>query len=149
MARFQPNRAAIARLANTTALGLVTRGMRATENLAKQRVPVKTGETRASIQSGIHRASTYQVIGRVGSRLAKAHYVHEGTRAHIIRPRRKKALRFVSDGVVYVRAKVRHPGVGATPYLTSAMYDACVPLGFKVERHLSARLMPREGTLSP
>jgi len=31
--------------------------------------------------------------------------------------------------VEYFKA-VNHPGVGATPFLTSAMVDACRPLGF-------------------
>lgn len=123
--------------------------MRGTENLAKQRVLVKTGETRASIQSGIERITRNGVTGRVGSGLAKAHYIHEGTRSHVIRPRNKKALKFRSGGVTYIRDHVRHPGIGATPFLTSALHDATVPLGFKVERHLPARLRPREGTLSP
>lgn len=149
MARFQIDRAATDRFITQQALGLVNRAMRRTENLAKQRVMVDTGETRASIQSGIYKINRNGVTGRVGSRLAKAHYIHEGTRPHIIRPRTKKALRFRSGGVTYIRAFVRHPGIGSTPFLTSALYDAAVPLGFKVERNLPARLRPREGTLSP
>lgn len=149
MARFQLDRAATERYLNTAAFGLVSRATRGVENRAKQLVSVDTGETRASIQSGIHKVTRYKIIGRVGSRLAKAHYIHEGTRAHVIRPRRKKALKFTSGGVTYIRAVVRHPGIGATPFLTTALYEVCVPLGFKVERHLPARLRPREGTLSP
>jgi len=149
VARLQLNRGAVERTATSAAVSLVSRAMRGTENRAKQLVGVKTGETRASIQSGFTRVSRNGVTGRVGSRLAKAHYYHEGTRAHIIRPKRKKALRFVSDGTVYVRALVHHPGIGSTPFLTTALFEVAVPLGFRVERFPPARLMPREGTLTP
>jgi hypothetical protein len=49
-------------------------------------------------------------------------YVHEGTRPHPIRPRRRGGvLRFVVGGqVVYARA-VSHPGYRGDPYLVKAL----------------------------
>lgn len=61
--------------------------------------------------------------------------VHQGARAHIIRPRRPDGvLRFYWErtGRVEYFKMVRHPGVGRTPFLTSSMADACRPLGFRV-----------------
>lgn len=49
--------------------------------------------------------------------------VHNGSRPHLIRPRRARALRFMVDGrVVYARL-VRHPGYVGDPYLTKALRD--------------------------
>lgn len=61
--------------------------------------------------------------------------IHEGARAHVIRPRRPDGvLRFYWDrtGRVEYFKMVRHPGVGATPFLTSSMADVCRVLGFRV-----------------
>lgn len=44
-----------------------------------------------------------------------------GTEPHTIRPRRKKALRFVSGGRVVFAMRVRHPGTRANPFLTRAL----------------------------
>ncbi len=45
-------------------------------------------------------------------------YVEEGTKPHIIRPHRRKALKIPnpSGGGYLIRAKVRHPGTSAQPF---------------------------------
>jgi hypothetical protein len=48
-------------------------------------------------------------------------FVLDGTRPHIIRPRRKKALRFEVDGQVVFSSIVRHPGTRANPFLQRAL----------------------------
>lgn len=56
--------------------------------------------------------------GRVGPDLEVtpyALYVHEGTRAHEIRPKLKKALYW--KGAKYPVAKVSHPGTKANPFV--------------------------------
>lgn len=61
--------------------------------------------------------------------------IHDGAAAHVIRPRDPDGwLRFYWDrtGRVEYFRRVLHPGVGATPFLTSAMTDACRPLGFRI-----------------
>lgn len=46
---------------------------------------------------------------------------HDGTPPYIIRPRRRKALRFVSGGAVVFATRVRHPGTRGTKFLTRAL----------------------------
>ncbi|MGW2766255.1 hypothetical protein [Streptomyces sp. NPDC001275] len=48
-------------------------------------------------------------------------YVIEGTRPHIIRPRRAKALRFEVGGHVVFSAYARHPGTRPNPFLQRAL----------------------------
>lgn len=74
-----------------------------------------------------------RVRGQCGTRVRYGKIIHDGARAHRITPRRPDGtLRFFwerTGRVEYFKA-VNHPGVGATPFLTSAMVDACRPLGF-------------------
>ncbi|MGA5599644.1 hypothetical protein ACPCUF_01160 [Streptomyces griseoincarnatus] len=49
------------------------------------------------------------------------HYILRGTRAHLIRPRRAKALRFEVDGHVVYTKLVRHPGTRANDFLGRAL----------------------------
>ncbi|MGW2951490.1 hypothetical protein [Streptomyces eurythermus] len=48
-------------------------------------------------------------------------FVLDGTRPHIIRPRRAKALRFEVDGRVVYSAIVRHPGTRANNFMAEAL----------------------------
>ncbi|MFD4314983.1 hypothetical protein [Streptomyces sp. NPDC058548] len=48
-------------------------------------------------------------------------FVLDGTRPHIIRPRRKKALRFEVRGEVVFAKFVRHPGTRANNFLRDAL----------------------------
>ncbi|MFB7114819.1 hypothetical protein [Streptomyces sp. NPDC056291] len=48
-------------------------------------------------------------------------YVIEGTRPHIVRPRRAKSLRFEVGGHVVFSAYARHPGTRPNPFLQRAL----------------------------
>ena len=61
-----------------------------------------------------------QVNGRVYNDANYAAAVHDGTRAYIIRARRKKALRFEIDGTVIFRKSVKHPATKGRPWLRDA-----------------------------
>ncbi|MGW1989572.1 hypothetical protein [Embleya sp. NPDC001921] len=50
-------------------------------------------------------------------------FVLDGTRPHIIRPRRAKALRFVVDGEVVYSAIVRHPGTRPNNFFARALRE--------------------------
>lgn len=49
------------------------------------------------------------------------HYVLNGTRPHLIRPRRAKALRFEVGGRVVYTKLVRHPGTKADDFMSRAL----------------------------
>lgn len=49
------------------------------------------------------------------------HYVLNGTRPHLIRPRRARALRFEVGGDIVYTKLVRHPGTRANPFLQRAL----------------------------
>lgn len=53
----------------------------------------------------------------------KTRLVLDGTRPHLIRPRRKQALRFVVDGEVVFAALVRHPGTRPNNFLARALRE--------------------------
>jgi len=67
-----------------------------------------------------------------GTSYALAH--HQGTRPHVIRPVRKKALRFVSGGAVVFATSVNHPGTRPNPYLVSALRHVAARRGLRIIR---------------
>jgi hypothetical protein len=84
--------------------------------------------TRAAERSIVTRSHAPQltVVVQGGGPVAP-HFVHhhQGTRPHIIRPRRRKALRWVTPGggVRFARV-VHHPGTRPNPVLTANLYRA-------------------------
>lgn len=81
-----------------------------------------------------------RIRGLCGTRVKYAMPIHEGARAHTIRPRNPDGvLRFYWARVGYVvyLKRVNHPGVGGTPFLTSSLADVARSLGFVVVRDLS------------
>lgn len=87
------------------------------QGLAKRQVGVRSGTLRKSIN--------YRVVNRGGglvatvgsnNRIALMH--HNGTRPHIIRPRRAQTLRFYSHGRIVYSKLVHHPGTRPNRYLT-------------------------------
>jgi hypothetical protein len=88
--------------------------------LAKGQVGVRSGALRSSIHMRHIRDSRGQYI-KVGSSKKYARLHHEGSRPHMIYPRKAKMLRFVSRGQVVYANSVRHPGTKANKYLTDPM----------------------------
>lgn len=142
MARWEPNTLEIQKTVSQHGRAHVRRGLDGTVNLAKARAPRKTGRMANSIGSRMQE-SRDRIKGVAGTKVKYAAAIHEGAKPHIIRPRRQGGrLRFyweVTGRVEFFRS-VRHPGVGATPFLTSAMSDACRPLGFRIIRHEGERI---------
>ncbi|MER7135405.1 hypothetical protein ABT358_02530 [Streptomyces sp. NPDC000341] len=54
-------------------------------------------------------------------------FVLEGTRPHVIRPRRASVLRFEVGGRVVFARKVNHPGTRANNFLGRALRTGCRP----------------------
>lgn len=114
----------------------MSRATRETLNLSKERAPRDTGRLANSLGSRLREAPNF-VRGFVSTRVKYAMPIHEGAKAHIIRPRRSGGnLRFYWElvGAEVSFRSVRHPGVGATPFMTSALRDVCAPLGFRIIR---------------
>jgi hypothetical protein len=129
------NRAEIYATATKPAISLVRRAARQTSSRAKFYAPVDTGRLRSSIGEfgfTVSRDSVRIFVGTTRIRYAMAQ--HEGARARTIVPRRARALRFYWDvtGRIEFFRSVQWPGIGGTPFLTTGMREACVPLGFAV-----------------
>lgn len=84
--------------------------------LAKAQVGVKTGQLQRSIKGNV--TTSGGIVGTVGSDNPIAYLHHEGTRAHIITPRRAHTLRFASRGRIVYTKIVHHPGTKPNRFLT-------------------------------
>lgn len=110
---------------------LVFEVTRSVLNQGKATAPVDHGNLRAS-HGMTMRPYANGVKGTVEARARYARMVHEGTSAHPIRARRKKALRFVAGGRVVIVKSVRHPGTRPNRWLTRALDMQASARGFKV-----------------
>lgn len=91
---------------------------------ARRLVPVRTGTLLASIRRASGqgaRGPHVDVIAGVRGLTTYLGYVLFGTEPHIIRPRRRQALRFIHHGAVRFAKRVRHPGSRANPFLQRAL----------------------------
>ena len=88
------------------------------EAQAKLLAPAKTGKLRGSIQSRVFNDG---LSGEVTATAAHAAFVEFNTRAHIIRPKRKKWLRFKKGGEWVFRKVVFHPGTTEQPFMRPAL----------------------------
>lgn len=88
---------------------------------ARADVPVRTGHLGRSIREDPqHFVGPFHVTGGVTAHAEYAAAVHEGSRPHVIRARRAKALSFVWHGQQVFFRKVNHPGTRARPFLRNA-----------------------------
>lgn len=78
-----------------------------------------TYRLRASIKP-----SSSRMTSEVTANAPYAAYVEHGTRPHTIEARRKTVLRFVINGEVFYRRKVRHQGTGPRPFMKHAQERA-------------------------
>jgi len=113
---------------------LVLQTSRRTLNRGRVLSPWDTGNLRASHTMLIRRLKRRKVVGRVSTRVKYALAVHEGAAPHVIRPKRKKALRFKIGGRTVIVRSVRHPGNPARPWLRQAMTEVAHARGFTVKR---------------
>lgn len=126
----QPNAVAIARIfrdpSGRAGADLDARSRRVLA-AARRGVGVQSGTLLASLrrERGVNTAGAYvDVVGGVRG-LTDYHRAHLfGTPPRIIRPRRRKALRFITGGRVVFATRVRHPGTTANPYLQRALRAA-------------------------
>jgi hypothetical protein len=101
--------------------------------LAKARVQVKTGFHLDTIDDRVIRNVRRYPYGEVtagkpgvnqGRRPKSLPVIlDQGSPPHIIRARRRKALRFTVNGKVVFRRSVLHPGTRGSGFLTRSLYD--------------------------
>jgi HK97 gp10 family phage protein len=89
--------------------------------------PVKTGNLRRSI--GVEVETDKVTIGPNLRQAPYAGYVEFGTKPHVIKPRKAKALRFTVGGVTVYAKLVHHPGTKAHPYVMPAFTSWVDSLG--------------------
>ena len=100
---------------------------------AKRQVPVKTGRLKRSLR--VYNPSRYgqgQTL-RIGTSVPYAKYVHNGTKPHMIYPKRKMVLKFrsgsvigTSGGEVFAR-QVHHRGTKANRFLKDNVKFMYIP----------------------
>lgn len=122
---------------NSAAVQLVQKAQRQTLTRAKITSPVDSGALRNSHLAEPIKVSggkvTTEISAEGGARQQYAMHVHEGTRPHVIKPRRKKVLSWKGpEGRVFA-SSVNHPGTPARPWLRRALQYTAPRLGFVVD----------------
>lgn len=101
---------------------LMTRVTLAVHQHIDRNTPVRTGALKRSTQ---HEVSGTGDFGTIRNANPVAVFVHGGTRAHDILPKRPGGvLRFEVNGVVIFSKRVRHPGTKANPFFDTGLRDA-------------------------
>lgn len=119
--------------ANAFALPVVRRTTRRVFNRSQILCPVDNGNLRASGRQKVGEgARGPRGIVEYTAKYAAA--VHDGSGPHIIRARRKKALRFEMDGRVVFAKSVRHPGAPGRPFLRTAAEEIATSEGMRFLR---------------
>jgi len=90
---------------------------------ARLQVGIDTGKLKASLRMTHNRSVRGQFV-MVGSPLNYALMHHQGTKPHIITPKRSQVMVFASRGRVIYTTHVNHPGTRANRYLTDNLYLA-------------------------
>lgn len=95
---------------------------------SRKLVRVRTGLLFSTIDTrvGGNAKGIYVMVVAGGKGIRYTGYEHDGTQPHVIRARRKKALRFMINGQVIFRTKVNHPGTTGTLFLTMALPYAAI-----------------------
>lgn len=134
-ARFVPDEGGIKGLFSTNGqVGqFVTKATRRILARAKVNCPVDTGRLRNSGTSRITVANGKRVSAEVSFNANYAAAVHNGTRPHVIRPRRAKVLAFRVGSKRVFATKVNHPGTKARPFLADALKQVAAGEGFAVD----------------
>lgn len=87
---------------------------------AHHRFITRTGEAERSIERSGIRHIPGGIEGEVGTTRRITIYLHQGTRPHVIVPRNKLALRWVSGGKFVFSQRVHHPGTRPDEFIFQA-----------------------------
>lgn len=135
---FTPNRGAVASLMKSPsgpAFRLVRAVQSETQAIANRATPVDTGRLRGANELTPIVVQGEKVVGGVENKTKYAMFVHEGTKPHVIVPRRRKVLAWVPRGgnTVFAR-RVEHPGTKAQPWLARSAELAARRRGMRFDR---------------
>ena len=95
--------------------------------------PVKTGALRASVKA----SQTAPLGWKIASPLTYAPAVEAGSKAHVIRPKNGRLLRFAVGGNVVYARQVRHPGTKGRRMFAQGADKLRAQLGAILGRHLA------------
>lgn len=130
MARVRLDRAELNRTITNASRTELREAGRQVVNRARVLAPVDTGRLRASIRADPPRIFSLRGSLTVGSDLEYAAAVNDGSRPHVIRPRRAQVLRFRVGGQVVFAKIVNHPGTRGTHFLDKALRDVAAQRGY-------------------
>lgn len=130
MARVRLDRAQLSRTIRGASRNELEAAARQVMNRAKILAPVDTGRLRASIRIESRRTALLRSRYTIGSDLSYAPMVHDGTRPHIIRPKRAQALKFKIGGRTVFAKVVHHPGTRPRPFLDKALREVSAARGY-------------------
>jgi hypothetical protein len=103
----------------------------------------RTGLLRHSTVAKLDRA---KLRGSVSNAVKYARYVEEGTRPHVIRPRRAKMLRFTVGGRVVFSHGVHHPGTSPRPFMRVAGEAGEAALSVALDARVDAAIRRSHGS---
>lgn len=89
---------------------------------AKQVAPYKTGKLKEDIQVFDNRADSLSIGVGNTMLVSYAKFVYFGTRPHVIKPKKMKALANKKSGQIFGKS-VNHPGTKANPYIEKAFSE--------------------------
>lgn len=90
------------------------------QKAAQEEAPVNKQTGGGNLRQSIEGRMTGSVSGVVHAKAKYAFFVHEGTRPHLIRPVKKKALANTRTGEFFGKL-VHHPGTKANPFMERAV----------------------------
>lgn len=94
------------------------------ESNAKRLAPVSNKRGGGNLRSGIgHKIDADGLGAEIRSTAAYSAYVEYNTRAHIIRPKKAKVLKFEKGGQTIFAKEVRHPGTTEQPFMRPALRE--------------------------
>jgi len=89
---------------------------------ARTRSPVQTGKLRSSISVGQKSAGRNGTTIQVSANTLYALYVNQGTKPHVIMPKKARMLSFPTKaGEIVFANKVNHPGTKPQPFMLDAL----------------------------
>ena len=137
MARIRLDRAELNRTMRNASRTELREASRQVVNRAKILAPVRTGRLRSSIRAEPPVFFSLRGKVSVGSDLEYAAAVNDGSRPHIIRPRRAQVLRFSVGGRIVFAKVVHHPGTKGTHFLDRALREVAAQRGYSFRSNAS------------